>query len=56
MPVAPFAEGGFATPSGKCEFYSAQMKAAGLDPLPTYIAPYESVASNPQLARAIRWR
>lgn len=49
MPAAPFAEGGFATPSGKCEFYSAQMKAAGLDPLPDYIAPYESVASNPQL-------
>ena len=49
VPVAPFAEGEFATPSGKCEFYSGQMKAAGLDPLPTYIAPYESVASNPQL-------
>ncbi|KAF1038174.1 MAG: Dimethyl sulfoxide reductase DmsA [Herbaspirillum frisingense] len=49
MPVAPFADGGFATPSGKCEFYSEQMKAAGLDPLPDYIAPYESVASNPQL-------
>jgi len=49
VPVAPFAEGGFATPSGKCEFYSEQMKSAGLDPLPTYIAPYESVASNPQL-------
>jgi anaerobic selenocysteine-containing dehydrogenase len=49
VPVAPFAEGGFATPSGKCEFYSEQMKAAGLDPLPTYIPPYESVASNPQL-------
>ena len=50
VPVAPFAEGGFATPSGKCEFYSEQMKAAGLDPLPAYIPPYESVASNPQLA------
>jgi anaerobic selenocysteine-containing dehydrogenase len=49
VPVAPFDDGGFATPSGKCEFYSEQMKSAGLDPLPTYIAPYESVASNPQL-------
>jgi anaerobic selenocysteine-containing dehydrogenase len=47
---APFAQGQFLTPSGKCEFYSAQMKAAGLDPLPAYIAPYESVASNPELA------
>ncbi|WP_211445195.1 molybdopterin-containing oxidoreductase family protein [Collimonas humicola] len=51
MPDAPFADGGFPTPSGKCEFYSAQMLKDGLDPLPTYIAPYESRASNPELAR-----
>jgi anaerobic selenocysteine-containing dehydrogenase len=51
MPAAPFAEGGFPTPSGKCEFYSSTMAADGLDPLPAYIAPYESVASNPQLAK-----
>ena len=50
MPDAPFANGGFTTPSGKCEFYSARMAANGLDPLPDYIAPYESVASNPTLA------
>ena len=50
MPDAPFAHGGFATPSGKCEFYSASMAQAGLDPLPSYIAPYESPASNPELA------
>ncbi|CAN7615376.1 molybdopterin oxidoreductase family protein [Pseudoduganella sp. LjRoot289] len=50
MPDAPFAQGGFPTPSGKCEFYSAQMLADGLDPLPAYIAPYESRASNPELA------
>lgn len=49
MPAAPFAAGGFGTPSGKCEFYSAQMQADGLDPLPTFIAPYESVASNAAL-------
>jgi anaerobic selenocysteine-containing dehydrogenase len=51
MPDAPFADGGFPTPSGKCEFYSATMKADGLDPLPAYIAPYESRASNPELAQ-----
>ncbi len=51
MPAAPFADGGFPTPSGKCEFYSATMAADGLDPLPAYIAPYESRASNPQLAQ-----
>jgi anaerobic selenocysteine-containing dehydrogenase len=50
MPDAPFAEGGFPTPSGKCEFYSSTMEADGLDPLPTYIPPYESVKSNPKLA------
>ncbi|AMP17005.1 molybdopterin-containing oxidoreductase family protein [Collimonas pratensis] len=50
-PDAPFADGGFPTPSGKCEFYSAQMLADGLDPLPAYIAPYESRASNPALAK-----
>ena len=50
MPDAVHARGGFTTPSGKCEFYSAQMKDDGLDPLPTYIPPYESVASNPVLA------
>jgi anaerobic selenocysteine-containing dehydrogenase len=50
MPAAPFADGGFPTPSGKCEFYSESMLLDGLDPLPSYIANYESVASNPELA------
>lgn len=50
MPQAPFAQGGFFTPSGKCEFYSAQMEKDGLDPLPAYVPPYESAASNPELA------
>ncbi|HZA96550.1 MAG TPA: molybdopterin oxidoreductase family protein [Burkholderiaceae bacterium] len=39
---APFADGGFATPSGRCEFYSEQIAALGLDPVPAYIAPYEA--------------
>jgi len=51
VPDAPFAHGGFPTPSGRCEFYSEQMKAAGLDPLPAYVPPHESVASNPVLAK-----
>lgn len=50
MPDAPFANGGFPTPSGKCEFYSASMLADGLDPVPSYIPNYESVASSPELA------
>jgi anaerobic selenocysteine-containing dehydrogenase len=50
MRDAPFAEGGFPTPSGKCELYSARMQEDGLDPLPTYIPPYESVTTDPELA------
>lgn len=50
-PFAPFAEGGFPTPSGKCEFYSASLARQGLDPLPTFTPPRESAASNPDLAR-----
>ncbi|MFZ6659064.1 molybdopterin-containing oxidoreductase family protein [Undibacterium sp. TJN19] len=48
---APFANGGFGTPSGKCEFYSASMLRDGFDPLPSYIPPYESQADNPELAK-----
>jgi anaerobic selenocysteine-containing dehydrogenase len=50
-PFAPFAHGGFPTPSGKCEFYSESLRCQGVDPLPTYTPPRESVASNPALAR-----
>ena len=46
---APFAEGKFPTPSGKCEFYSERLK--DLDPLPTYIPPREDRLSNPAVAR-----
>ena len=49
-PFAPFAQGSFPTPSGKCEFYSESLKQQGIDPLPTYIPPRESAASNPALA------
>jgi anaerobic selenocysteine-containing dehydrogenase len=48
---APFAKGGFHTPSGKCEFYSESLKAQGIDPLPFYNPPAELPSSNPQLAR-----
>jgi anaerobic selenocysteine-containing dehydrogenase len=48
---APFMAGGFPTPSGKCEFYSQTMLDDGLDPLPSFIPPYESCASNPELAK-----
>jgi anaerobic selenocysteine-containing dehydrogenase len=35
----PYAEGGFRTPSGRCELYSDGMTAAGQDPLPGHIRP-----------------
>ncbi|MBL8394862.1 MAG: molybdopterin oxidoreductase family protein [Candidatus Accumulibacter sp.] len=38
---APFAQGGFPTPSGKCEFYSAMLASQGFDPLPAFTAPRE---------------
>lgn len=36
-PWLPFAEGGFPTPSGKCELYSEALASAGLDPLPGHV-------------------
>jgi anaerobic selenocysteine-containing dehydrogenase len=47
---APFAEGVFPTPSGKCELYSERMKSDGLDPLPTYIPPLEDPQTRLELA------
>jgi anaerobic selenocysteine-containing dehydrogenase len=48
---APFAKGGFATTSGKCELFSAALEKQGVDPLPFFNPPAESAASNPALAR-----
>jgi len=48
---APFAKGGFHTPSGKCEFYSESLARQGLDPLPGYTPPAELPSSNPALAK-----
>ncbi|MBL8207447.1 MAG: molybdopterin oxidoreductase family protein [Blastocatellia bacterium] len=48
---APFAQGNFPTPSGKCEFFSEALAQQGMDPLPTYIPPRESVQTAPLIAR-----
>jgi anaerobic selenocysteine-containing dehydrogenase len=50
-PYAPFAEGGFATPSGKCELLAPALAKQGADPLAGYVAPREGPTSNPELAR-----
>ncbi|MCB1897899.1 molybdopterin-containing oxidoreductase family protein [Cognatazoarcus halotolerans] len=49
-PYAPFARGGFFTPSGRCEFFSQALADQGIDPLPRYVPPHESPLSNPELA------
>ncbi|HEY6764508.1 MAG TPA: molybdopterin-dependent oxidoreductase [Candidatus Sulfotelmatobacter sp.] len=41
-PFLPFAQGGFLTPSGKAELYSASLKAQGLDPVVAFHPPAES--------------
>src|SRR5882757_7158827 len=38
----PFADGVFATPSGKIEFYSSALAGQGMEPLPTFHPPDES--------------
>jgi anaerobic selenocysteine-containing dehydrogenase len=47
---APFAQGNFPTPSGRCEFASPRLAEQGLDPLPDFVPPYENPISNPALA------
>jgi len=41
-PEAPFAQGNFPTPSGKCEFFSARLAAQGLDGLPDHVPNHEA--------------
>jgi anaerobic selenocysteine-containing dehydrogenase len=46
----PYAEGGFATPSGKVELSSAVLDRATGDPLPAHVASVESPTGAPALA------
>jgi anaerobic selenocysteine-containing dehydrogenase len=50
-PYAPFAQGGFPTPSGKCELFSEELERRGLDGLAGYVPPRESPLTNPARAR-----
>ncbi len=47
---APFANGNFPTPSGKCEFFSTSMQKLGLDPLPSYTPSHEDPQTRIDLA------
>ena len=46
LPEAPFAQGRFPTPSGRCEFASSRLAARGLDPLPDHLPNFEPVGSG----------
>jgi anaerobic selenocysteine-containing dehydrogenase len=43
----PYRDGGYATPSGKIEFYSARAESLGLPPLPDYTPPARDDAAFP---------
>jgi anaerobic selenocysteine-containing dehydrogenase len=48
LPIAdaPFADGKFPTPSGKCEFFSDSLANQGLDGLPDHVDNYELLGSS----------
>ena len=48
LPEAPFAEGGFPTPSGKCEFFSERLARQGMDGLPDHLPNHEPAGSDPR--------
>ncbi|PIY30184.1 MAG: molybdopterin oxidoreductase [Comamonadaceae bacterium CG_4_10_14_3_um_filter_60_42] len=45
-PEAPFAQGNFPTPSGKCEFFSARLAAQGHDGLPDHVPNHEAAHTS----------
>ena len=50
---APFANGNFPTPSGRCEFFSPRLAKQGLDGLPDYLPNFESANSTPHFPLAM---
>ena len=53
LPEAPFAEGGFPTPSGRCEFFSERLAAQGQDGLPDHLPNYEPAGSSTEFPLAM---
>ncbi|MDT8989940.1 molybdopterin oxidoreductase family protein [Curvibacter sp. APW13] len=51
--AAPFAQGGFGTPSGRCEFDSRVLRARGLDGLPDHVPNYEPAGADPHYPLAM---
>ncbi len=50
---APFADGGFPTPSGRCEFFSQRLVDQGMDGLPDHVPNYETPGSSAQYPLAM---
>ncbi|MBS0426496.1 MAG: molybdopterin oxidoreductase family protein [Proteobacteria bacterium] len=46
LPEAPYANGGFPTPSGRVEFFSERLAAQGLDGLPDHLPNHEPSGSS----------
>ena len=53
VPDAPFAQGEYPSPSGKCEFFSARLAAMGQDGLPDYLPNYEVPGSSREFPLAM---
>ncbi len=53
VPDAPFAEGGFPTPSGRCEFFSQRLVDQGQDGLPDHLPNFEPAHTHPDYPLAM---
>ena len=53
LPQAPFANGNFPTPSGKCEFFSVRLAAQGLDGLPDHLPNFEAAGTSSEFPLAM---
>lgn len=53
LPDAPYAEGNFPTPSGRCEFFSARLAAQGQDGLPDHVPNHEPAGSSEEFPLAM---
>jgi anaerobic selenocysteine-containing dehydrogenase len=53
LPEAPFAHGGFPTPSGRCTFFSPRLAAQGQDGLPDHLPNFEVAGSSPHFPLAM---
>jgi anaerobic selenocysteine-containing dehydrogenase len=53
VPEAPFANGNFPSPSGRCEFASSRLAARGMDPLPDHLPNHEAAGSSTRFPLAM---